>query len=506
MVGELAMGRFRLLERLGAGGMGTVYRALDERLQREVALKEIDGADAGRVLREAKAAARLNHSGIVTLYEYGQEGRRALLVSELARGEPLDALAADGALSDRAVAQVGAGLCAALAHAHARGVIHRDIKPQNVVVDLDAPSPRAKLMDFGIAAIAGEAPLTAPGEVVGTLAYMSAEQAAGETAGEASDIYSLALTLYECWAGSNPAAGGSPAATARRIGTQLHSLAEARPDLPESLVAAIDDCLEADPALRPELEGLAAALHAATDELDDTRAIPLPASDHGPAPWPRGTGVLALAAIGVLLAAIAGPAHRPGLAVVLAAFMLPAAVFVAHLPRMALPPLAPVFGVASLAAAFPAVAGRAQLATERAILGALGWVWLATASLTLGAGPALPFAGDSTAGWTASASTAASRVLLPLLDPASIGAAGLFALAALAMGPILRAHVSIGLLGALLWGAALDGGLRALDLGAVSPSAVIPAAAAATLVIAGSGASLRRRPRRLRAATAGPAG
>ena len=274
MVGELAMGRFRLIERLGAGGMGTVYRALDERLQREVAVKEIEGADTRRVLREAKAAARLNHPAIVTLYEFGSDGRRALLVSELACGEPLDVLSADAAISDREVGLVGASVCAALAHAHERGVVHRDVKPQNVVVDLDAEPPRAKLMDFGIASIAGEAPLTAAGEVVGTLAYMSPEQAEGERATEASDVYSLALMLYESWAGHNPVAGATPAATVRRIGTCLPSLADSRPDLPEPLIAAIDDCLEPDAAARPELDELAEVIESALDELDDAHAVP----------------------------------------------------------------------------------------------------------------------------------------------------------------------------------------------------------------------------------------
>ena len=117
--------------------MGTVYRAFDERLQRHVAVKEIAGADARRVLREAQAAARLNHPGIVTLYELGSEGDRALLVSELVEGATLAELARSEGLSDREAAEFGADICEALAHAHERGVIHRDIKPQNVIVRVD---------------------------------------------------------------------------------------------------------------------------------------------------------------------------------------------------------------------------------------------------------------------------------------------------------------------------------------------------------------------------------
>jgi len=158
VVGDLVLGRFRILERIGSGGMGVVYRALDERLQREVAVKEIPGADSDRVLREAKAAARLNHPGVVTLYEFGAHGRSAILVSELAAGDPLDDLAAEGRLTDRDVAEVGLDVCSALEHAHERGVIHRDVKPANVVVAHDGSGHTAKLMDFGIAVLAGEGP------------------------------------------------------------------------------------------------------------------------------------------------------------------------------------------------------------------------------------------------------------------------------------------------------------------------------------------------------------
>ena len=162
------MDRFRLLERVGSGGMGTVYRAFDERLQRQVAVKEITSSDPARVAREAQAAARLNHPGIVTLYELGSDDGRALLVSELVEGATLAELARRGDLSDREVAEFGADVCEALAHAHEQGVIHRDVKPQNVIVRVDdGAGRRAKLMDFGIASLVGSPTLTATGEVVG---------------------------------------------------------------------------------------------------------------------------------------------------------------------------------------------------------------------------------------------------------------------------------------------------------------------------------------------------
>ena len=157
MVGdELLMGRFRVLERIGSGGMGTVYRAFDERLQRPVAVKEVASSEPERVLREAQAAARLNHPGIVTLYELGEREGHALLVSELVPGQTLARMHDSGELCDRDVGEIAADLCDALAHAHARGVVHRDVKPQNVIVrDDQGAGRRAKLMDFGIARIAG---------------------------------------------------------------------------------------------------------------------------------------------------------------------------------------------------------------------------------------------------------------------------------------------------------------------------------------------------------------
>jgi serine/threonine-protein kinase len=238
------MERFRLLDRIGSGGMGTVYRAFDERLQREVAVKEIPAPDPSRVLREAQAAARLNHPGIVTLYELGEQHGSAVLVSELVEGETLYTRHRGGELSDRDVGEVALDICEALAHAHERGVVHRDVKPQNVIVREDRSTPqRAKLLDFGIARLGGAPTLTATGEVIGTLAYMSPEQAEGAPAGPESDVYSLALTMYECFAGLNPVAGPTPAATARRIGTPIEPLRESRPDLPEGLADVVDACL-----------------------------------------------------------------------------------------------------------------------------------------------------------------------------------------------------------------------------------------------------------------------
>jgi eukaryotic-like serine/threonine-protein kinase len=190
MEGRLILDRFRLADELGRGAFGTVYRARDERLQRDVAVKVLDrGAGSRRVLREAQAAARLNHPSIVTLYELGEDDGSIYLVSELIEGENLRHLLRGRRLSDRDVAEAGADVCEALAHAHERGVVHRDVKPENIAIARwedarvgpwsSAAGAGASLMDFGVASVAGTSPLTRTGEVVGTLAYMAPSACSG---------------------------------------------------------------------------------------------------------------------------------------------------------------------------------------------------------------------------------------------------------------------------------------------------------------------------------------
>src|SRR3954471_4620098 len=251
----LVLQRYRLVRRLGSGGFGTVWLAQDERLDRPVAVKRVptgDAASAERARREALAAARLAHPGIVALYETDADEEACYLVSELVRGETLGALEEAGALSDRDVVEIRLGLCEALAHAPARGVVHRDVKPGNVLVPEapeDGGSP-AKLTDFGIARVVGDDALTQTGDILGTLAYMAPEQAEGRGATAASDLYALGLVLYEALAGVNPIRGASPAETARRVGTPLPSLRRLRRDLPAELCATIDQAVEVEPAAR----------------------------------------------------------------------------------------------------------------------------------------------------------------------------------------------------------------------------------------------------------------
>ena len=273
-------------------------------------------------------------------------------------------------------------------------MIHRDVKPQNVIVRVDdGVGRRAKLMDFGIASLAGAPALTATGEVVGTLAYMAPEQAEGEAAGEPADTYSLALTLYELWAGTNPVARATPAHTAREIGQPLPSLREYRPDLPEA-PHRLRRRLPAPGAGAAPLAGRAprAASRPRFRRLTAQRPVPPPSADEHREPAPAGCGPpsswrsppgawrspWSAAALG-----------RPGLALMLGALTAPAILVASRLAWAPLPLLAPLLGALSAAPVYPAVAGSRGTALERGVLGALGWCWLLVGAATLGLGSRL---------------------------------------------------------------------------------------------------------------------
>ena len=285
----LVLGRYRLEQRLGAGGFGVVWRARDERLERPVAVKVMPHRKGmgKRAEREALAAARLNHPAIVTLYEAGSDGDAAYLVSELVEGEALDDLLADGALSDRDIARIGAALAAALDHAHSHGVIHRDVKPGNVIVP-SAPhgeASLAKLTDFGVARLVGDDPLTRTSDIVGTLAYMAPEQAEGEEVGAEADLYSLGLVVYEALTGVNPVRGGGPAATARRLGEPLPAIRRVRRDLPRELAGALDRAVRPYPEERGSLPELGAVLAGSVRVLDDEPGTVAPSVFEAPRVW-----------------------------------------------------------------------------------------------------------------------------------------------------------------------------------------------------------------------------
>ena len=482
---RLVLGRYRLGARLGSGGFGTVYEAQDERLGRAVAVKVIPahGPAPERASREALAAARLDHPGIVGVFDAGQDDAARYLVSELVRGRTLDRLAAAGELSDRDVLRAGLSLADALSHAHERGVIHRDVKPQNVIVPDRPRSGRgaAKLTDFGVAHLAGDEPLTRTGDVVGTLAYMAPEQAAGQRVDERADLYALALVLFEGLAGVNPVRAASPAATARRVGTVLPGLQRSRRDLPPELCTALDRALRPRPDERGTLEDLGDALAAALPQVSDAggtiAAHPLERA--GPAALPPLVARIAAAAAAGGLAA-AGVTLVPGAPVMPAAAGGAAALAVVLLPRAgwlacaaallvllvpdrpgaalliaaaaAVPPLlahrgglgwslpaaAPALGLAGLAGAYPALAGRARSVLGRAALGAAGAWWLLLAEPLLGRvlmyGPE-PVPGEA---MPTDAGRAIDGVLEPLATSGVLILAAIWALGAVVLPWLVR--------------------------------------------------------------------
>jgi hypothetical protein len=273
----VVLNRYRLHRRLGGGGFGTVWLARDQRLDRDVAVKILprDRVAGGRFEREARAAARLSHPGIVTLYEAAVDDEGAYLVSELVRGSTLDVLLEEGMLSDRDIVRIGVVLCDALSHAHAQAVVHRDVKPSNVLVPETPATPEqvAKLTDFGIARVLGGDTLTRTGDVLGTAAYMSPEQACGREAGPASDLYSLAVVLYEALAGVNPLQELAPRQDARRLALHLPPVRRYRRDLPRELARSIDLALRPRARERGTVEELRDALWRSAGLVPDNPGI-----------------------------------------------------------------------------------------------------------------------------------------------------------------------------------------------------------------------------------------
>jgi hypothetical protein len=529
------LGRYRLGARLGSGGFGTVYAAVDERLDRDVAVKVIPmipcppgDPNPERASREALAAARLDHPGIVAVFDAGQDDQARYLVSELVRGRTLDTLAADGELSDRDVLRVGLALADALEHAHDRGVIHRDVKPQNVIVPDRPRSARsaAKLTDFGVAHLADDAPLTRTGDVVGTLAYMAPEQADGHRIDERADLYSLALVLYEGLSGVNPVRGGTAAATARKLGTALPPLQRKRKDLPAELCAALDRALSPRPEDRGTLDELAAelaeALTAVSDEGGTILAHPLERPRTAELPPVAGRIAAAVAAAGLAAAAVtlvpgtpvtlpaaaavaavavgalprAGwlacigalavllAPDRPGAALVVLAGALPAAALVRGSGRAwSLPAAAPLLGLATLAGAFPAVAGRAGRWWQRAALGAAGLWWLLLAEPLLGTTlMSAPPAPEPPRAWEADAGAALDGVLWPPLSSGLAALAAVWALAALVLPWLVRGrYAGMDFVAASAWAAGLGSGTAAVAewAGAAPPRGLVAGAVAA---------------------------
>ncbi len=338
MLGDVIGGRYELEEVVGAGGMSSVYKAHDQLLERDVALKVLhphfgdDEEYVERFRREARAVAQLSHPNIVTVIDRGEADGHQFIVFEYIRGENLKELVQrTGQLPVRRAVELAAAIADGLAFAHEHGIIHRDVKPQNVLLNGDG---EPKVTDFGIArTLDVERGVTQTGTVLGTSNYLSPEQANGEPVTPATDVYSLGVVLYELLTGEVPFRGDNVVAVALKHAQETPpSLLEHRPEAPVRLAAAVDRALEKDPARRfPSMGELAAELRRSlrepgSFETEPTIVRPRPVLrvPHRKRPrrrrWP-GAALLLLVAAAAIVAGVLGfgstgrhgsPAISPG--------------------------------------------------------------------------------------------------------------------------------------------------------------------------------------------------
>ena len=314
------VGPYEIRGPLGEGGMGTVYRARDPRLDRDVALKVLraevmaDHDRQARFLLEAKAVSALNHPNIVTVHDVGTQGDIAYMVMELVEGKSLDQLIPSHGLRASEVLKIGAQIADAFARAHAAQIVHRDLKPANVMVQ---PDGRVKVLDFGLAKLverSGEAAAkqsmvtqTAEGTIMGTAAYMSPEQAEGKPLDARSDIFSFGALLYEMCTGKRAFKGDSSASVLAEVLRQdPSSMTTLRPDVPPELARLITRCLRKDPTKRVQsMADLKVALEELNEDVESGKLsapVPLTASVPVLRRW------WIAAAAGAIIAAVAGVA------------------------------------------------------------------------------------------------------------------------------------------------------------------------------------------------------
>jgi len=426
---ELVLGRYRPLRPLGSGGSGSVWLARDEQNGLDVALKIVprEGKAASRAEREAEAAARLRHPACQRAYGFGRDSQHVYIAYEYVPGRTFREAMRSGELDDASAIEASTQILEALAHAHARGIVHRDVKPSNVLL-AEGPRVSVRVLDFGLAQIHEAETLTAQGDVPGTLAYISPERLAGAATTEAADVWAVGVMLWEALAGRHPFWRSSLLETARAIEDGAPPLESMRPDLPRSLLAAVGRALDLDPTRRPGAAALAGTLRLAGRKRrrrqggGEALAVPavvprlVPAVLAGPVAawtawaipfypsgWPLAFG--ALAAGGVLLDARVGAALALAIPVLpLGNFALGAAVLYAVLallvlavswrePRGALlfalgPLLAPISALGLL----PLAALPTRSPLRRAVQVAAAVV---TAGIVAGIrGVPLPFGGD----------------------------------------------------------------------------------------------------------------
>ena len=245
---DLILGRYRAVRPLGSGGSGTVWLARDEREGREVALKIVprEGKAGERAEREALAVARIRSPRCARAYSVARDERHVYVAYEYIPGKTLRESIRAGELNDGKAVEAGAQMLEALDHAHRKGIVHRDVKPANVLLE-ESDEVSVRLLDFGLAQLDEADTLTAAGDVPGTLAYISPERLEGKPSTGAADVWAVGVILWESLAGYQPFWSSSPVETARLIGTGAPPLRTARPDLPKPLTSAVDRALAVDP-------------------------------------------------------------------------------------------------------------------------------------------------------------------------------------------------------------------------------------------------------------------
>jgi serine/threonine protein kinase len=327
-VGQLYGERYRLQLRIAIGGMGEVWQAQDELILRQVAIKILkeeylsDPAFLERFRTEARSAALVEHVGIANIYDYGEDTGSAFLVMELVPGESMSRLLErEKRLPEAQVLDIVAQTSRALAAAHARGLVHRDIKPGNLLI---TPDGKVKITDFGIARVGDQVPLTKTGQVMGTVQYLAPEQATGKTSTGATDLYSLGVVAYEALAGRRPFRGENHMAIA------MAHINEMPPALPDSIDPRVQNlvlsCLAKKPNQRPE-SGASLAIRAEALLREKRKGVPVASegpindpvtevisTDTAPLPrapivwpWLATLGLLGLTTIVVIVAILSEP-------------------------------------------------------------------------------------------------------------------------------------------------------------------------------------------------------
>ena len=398
------LGRYHPIRPLGSGGSGSVWLARDEVTGLDVALKIIarEGRAAARAEREAEAASRLRHPSCLRAYDLGHDARHVYIVYEYVPGRTLREAMRAGDVDDATAVEAAAQILEGLGHAHERGIVHRDVKPANVIL-VEGEEVSVRILDFGLALLDHADTLTASGDVPGTLAYVPPERLAGEDATPASDVWAVGVLLWEALAGGHPFWKSSLLDAAKAIQAGAPPLADVRPDLPKLLTAAVDRALALDPADRPAAAELAETLRGAARRRRDMSRGQAPglvrfgqeryvgagltgaaaglgaaALPFYPAGWPFALGLAAGAAAAFrprlgLAAALAVPLLPLGnLALGLAiAYAVLAAAWLALFAREpawgALPALGPLLGPLGALVLAPAAALRLQSPVRRAV-------------------------------------------------------------------------------------------------------------------------------------------